>query len=92
MLDNIQRDILKKSLVCDNPSKLITYKDEYRLNFPVSESSSDFLQVPGLDDLVESMPRKRHGSKLVKACNTGKKLVNQPLKKHRILWLSRTNG
>ena len=80
MLDNIQRDIFKKSWRCDNPNKLSAYKDEYRLNFPVNESSSDFLQVPGLDDLVEPMLRKRYGYKSVKAWSNGKQLVTQPLK------------
>ena len=93
VLDNIQRDILKKSWRCDNPSKVSAYKDEYRLNFPVNESSSDFLQVPGLDDLVEPMLRKRHGCKSVKAWSKGKQLVTQPtFEIHRIPRLSGTNG
>ena len=79
VLDQCQQDILSKSWRSENPSKLTAYKDEYRLSFPVSDKSEDFLQVPGLDDLIEPMLRKRHG-KSVKAWGKGKQLYSQPLK------------
>ena len=48
-----------------NPSKLSSYRESYRASFPVQEESVDFLQVPTLDDTVESLLVKKHGHKAV---------------------------
>ena len=59
-------------------TRLSCYKEEYRTAFPVHSES--FLQVPGLDDLIEPMLQKRHGSKAVRSWEKGRQLHTQPLK------------
>ena len=79
-LDQSQLDVLSKSWRCENPEKLSAYKDEYRSCFPVHESSEAILQIPSLDDLLEPMLCKRHGSKTVKSWGKNRQLASQPLK------------
>ena len=79
-LDQSQLDVLSKSWRCENPEKLSAYKDEYRRCFPVHESSEALLQIPSLDDLLEPMLCKRHGSKTVKSWGKNRQLASQPLK------------
>ena len=79
-LDQSQLDVLSKSWRCENPEKLSAYKDEYRSCYPVHESSEAILQIPSLDDLLESLLCKRHGSKTVKSWGKNRQLASQPLK------------
>lgn len=79
-LDKAQEEILMKSWRSSDPEKLTAYRDEYRQCFPVHKDSSDFLQVPSLDDILEPMLRKKHGSKANKGWGKNRNLVTQPLK------------
>jgi len=80
LLDKSQLDILSKSWRCEFPSKITAFKDEYRASFPVHEDSVNVLNVPGLDDIVEPMLRKRHSAKSFKSWGKGRQLCSQPLK------------
>ena len=73
-------DILSHSWRSENPDRLSCYKEEYQAAFPVHSKSESFLQVPGLDDLIEPMLQKRHGSKAVRSWGNGRQLHTQPLK------------
>lgn len=77
-LDQSQIDILNQNWHCDNPVLLSTYKEEYRSSFPVSSNSSEFLDLPKLDDVVSSLLTKHHGPKASKI--KGNKLFSQPHK------------
>lgn len=79
-LDQSQIDILLKSWRSSNPERLSAYKDEYRTVFPVHDSSESVLKVPSLDDLLEPMLCKQHGSKSVKSWGKSRQLATQPLK------------
>ena len=79
-LDQAQEDILSKSWRCKDPEKLTAYKEDNKTCFPVHEKSESLLQVPSLDDLLEPMLLKKHGSKSVKAWGKSKQLASQPLK------------
>jgi len=80
LLDKSQLDILSKSWRCEFPSKITAFKDEYRASFPVHEDSVNVLNVPGLNDIVEPMLRKRHSAKSFKSWDKGRQLCSQPLK------------
>ena len=79
-LDQAQIDTLSKTWRCEHPERLSAFRDEYRSVFPVHDSSLQTLQVPSLDDLLEPMLSKRHGSKAVKAWGRNRTLATQPLK------------
>lgn len=79
-LDQAQEDILAKSWRCKDPEKLSAYKEDSKTCFPVHEKSESLLQVPSLDDLLEPMLLKKHGSKSLKAWGKSKQLASQPLK------------
>ena len=79
-LDRAQIDTLSKTWRCEHPERLSAFRDEYRSVFPVHDSSLQTLQVPSLDDLLEPMLSKRHGSKAVKAWGRNRTLATQPLK------------
>ena len=79
-LDQSQIDILSKSRHCEHPEKLSAYKGEYKSVFPVHDNSSNMLQVPSLDDLLEPMLSKKHGNKMVKGWGKSRQLATQPLK------------
>ena len=59
---------------------MTAYKEDNKMCFPVHEKSESLLQVPSLDDLLEPMLLKKHGSKSVKAWGKSKQLASQPLK------------
>ena len=52
-LDDSQIKILESGWNCENPSHLTAYKDEYRINFPVSTHSQEILSVPKLDGITK---------------------------------------
>ncbi|XP_062621452.1 uncharacterized protein LOC134283032 [Saccostrea cucullata] len=79
VLDKTQEEILKKSWRITDPERLSAYRDEYRQCFPVHPNSAAFLQVPGLDDILEPMLRKKHGNK-TKGWGKSKHLISQPYK------------
>ena len=62
-LDESQKNILSESWHCSNPQKLTSYRESYRTSFPVEEESAALLQVPKLDDSVESLLVKKYGHK-----------------------------
>ena len=84
-LDQAQVDILLKPWRCSNPERLSAYKEEYKLAFPIHESAESMFQVPSLDELLEPMLSKRHGSKM-KGWGNNRPLVTQPLKPIRGRW------
>ena len=63
MLDESQTDVLNESWRIKAPNDLSAYKDSYRSSFPVNEKSVDMLQVPSLDDIVETFLIRRHSQK-----------------------------
>ncbi|CAC5418226.1 unnamed protein product [Mytilus coruscus] len=69
VLDQSQINILNQSWHCDNPLLLSTYTEEYRASFPVSDKSTDILNLPKLDDITQTLLCKRHGPKAGKAHN-----------------------
>ena len=79
-LDTAQEEILSRSWRCSDPEKLTAFKDDSKNCFPVHENSDSFLNVPSLDDLLEPMLIRKHGSKTMKAWGKNKQLVSQPLK------------
>ncbi|XP_078318693.1 uncharacterized protein LOC144620787 [Crassostrea virginica] len=80
ILDKTQEEILKKSWRIADPERLSAYREEYRQCFPIHPNSSAFLQVPGLDDILEPMLRKQHGTKANKGWGKSRHLVSQPFK------------
>lgn len=79
-LNQAQTDILSKSWRCENPEKLSAFKEENRSFFPIHEKSLSSFQVPSLDELLEPMLRKKHGSKTMKGWGKSRQLASQPLK------------
>ena len=71
---------LSKTWLCEHAERLSAFRDEYTAVFLVHDSSLETLHVPSLDDLLESMLSKRHGSESVKACGRNRTLATQPLK------------
>ena len=63
VLDESQTDVLNESWRIKAPNDLSAYKDSYRSSFPVNEKSVDMLQVPSLDDIVETFLIRRHSQK-----------------------------
>ena len=62
-----QIEVLNNTWHCDNPLNLTVYKDEYKLNFAVSNNSFSILDLPKLDDLSQTLLCKRHGPKAGKS-------------------------
>lgn len=79
-LDESQINMLNKSWRAQAPERVSSYKEEYRVCFPVHEQAASLLQVPGLDDLLEPMLAKRHGPKICKPWGKSRQLATQPLK------------
>lgn len=79
LIDEAQKRILEMSWRSKFPNRLSCYKEEYTQCFPVHNDSVDILQVPSLDDMLESIFSAIHGQKAVK---WGKfnQLCTQPLK------------
>ena len=77
ILDDSQVKVLEESWRCKEPSRVTSFKDSYRNEFPISEQCDDLLKVPSLDEIVEHLLFKRFGSKAV---SKGQSLYNQPLK------------
>ena len=63
MLDDSQKQILANSWHNPNPMKMSSYRDSYKTAFPVHENTRDLLQVPTLDDTIESLLVKKYGHK-----------------------------
>ena len=63
VLDESQKSVIEESWHTDNPMKLSALRETYRQNFPVNEESKEVLNVPTLDDSVESMLVKKYGHK-----------------------------
>ena len=80
ILDQAQIDILSKSWRVAHPERLGAFKDEYRQLFPIHESSKELLQVPGLDDILETMLTQKYGPKAVKSWGKSKHLFSQPFR------------
>lgn len=80
VLDQAQVEILEGSWRSSNPDRLTAYKEEYRSCFPLHESSEQFLTVPTLDDLLETMLSRTHGDKAVKNWDSHRSLFSQPHK------------
>jgi len=80
VLDEAQITILDKSWRADRPDKISAYKEDSKACLPVSKDSKKYLDVPGLDDLLEPMLHKRHGGKMSKMWGKSRQLCTQPLK------------
>lgn len=80
LLAEAQEKMIRKSWRTDTPDRLSAYKEEYRVCFPVHENSQAILKVPSLDDMLEPMLSKRHGSKGFKPWSKSRQLSTQPLK------------
>ena len=78
VLDESQSDVLNESWRIKAPNDLSAYKDSYRSSFPVNEQSVDMLQVPSLDDIVETFLIRRHSQKTT--FQMAKSLFTQHLK------------
>ena len=79
-IEQAQLSVLEKSWRCSKPDKLSAYREESRQCFPIHEDSLQALKVPSLDDLLEPMISKKHGSKAVKNWGKTRTLYSQPLK------------
>ncbi len=74
-------EILNDSWHIENPEQLTAYKDEYKVSFPLHESTKQILNVPHFDSMVEHLLLQKHGKKAAPA-NTSRhvKLLSQPAK------------
>jgi hypothetical protein len=63
LIDDSQVTVLKESWRSSDPSRISAYKEIYKSTFPVSDSAEEFLQVPSLDTIVESLLMKKYDSK-----------------------------
>ena len=79
VLEDSQKEILSKSWRAEKPDRLSSFKDEYRQSFPIHQKSEGFLQVPQLDELIETMLRNRHGQNM-KPWTSSRMLATQPFK------------
>lgn len=77
VLDEAQINVINRSWRCQQPERLNSYRDEYRTSMPIHEKSKDILEVPTLDDLIESMLQKRHGVKATKNWGRIRQLFSQ---------------
>ena len=59
---------------------MTSYKDEYRVNFPVSTQSQDILSVPKLDGIREHLLSKKYESKALPSEGKSVTLHSQPYK------------
>lgn len=80
ILDKVQVELLNKSWRSSQPERVGAFKEEYRQVFPIHEHSRDFLQVPGLDDMLETMLSEKYGPRAVKSWDRNKHLFSQPLR------------
>lgn len=78
VLDESQIQTLKNAWRCENPERVSSYRESYKLSFPIAEEAENLLAVPSLDSMVESLLLKRFGAKA--AFGKSHSLYSQPLK------------
>lgn len=78
-LDDSQKQVLEGSWRAKNPNSITAFAEENFEAFPVDEETEKFLQVPTLDDMIETCLINKHGKKaaFTKASRT---LHSQPYK------------
>ena len=65
ILDQSQIEILALSWHTAQPTKLTSFKEEYRSCFPVHDTSEKHLNVPSLDDMVATLLHRKHGNRAI---------------------------
>ncbi|CAG2251467.1 unnamed protein product [Mytilus edulis] len=80
VLDKSQIDILSGSWHCEKPEKITAYNEQYKLCFPVHESSEKHLDIPSLDSFTSDLLVKKHGQKAFTVSNKKKTLYTPFLK------------
>ncbi|CAG2211423.1 unnamed protein product [Mytilus edulis] len=80
VLDKSQIDILSGSWHCEKPEKITAYNEQYKLCFPVHESSEKHLIIPSLDSFTSDLLVKKHGQKAFTISNKKKTLYTPFLK------------
>ncbi|CAG2258113.1 unnamed protein product [Mytilus edulis] len=63
VLEQNQIDVLRGSWRSETPHKITSYKENYRLSFPIDTSCQEYFNVPTMDNTVESLLMKRYGPK-----------------------------
>ncbi|XP_045199594.2 uncharacterized protein LOC123553913 [Mercenaria mercenaria] len=78
-IETSQREVLEQSYRSSSPNNVTAYAEENKDLFPVDEQTEKFLQVPTLDDLIESCLVRKYGAK-ANFNKHGKYLFSQPCK------------
>lgn len=78
-IDESQKQVLSSSWRADKPNDITAFSEETKESFPVDEDTEKFLEVPSLDDMIESCLVKKYGKKAY-FTKTGKSLFSQPYK------------
>ncbi|VDI60041.1 Hypothetical predicted protein [Mytilus galloprovincialis] len=80
VLHKSQIDILSGSWHCEKPEKITAYNEQYKLCFPVHESSEKHLDISSLDSFTSDLLVKKHGPKAFTISNKKKTLYTPYLK------------
>jgi len=80
VLDESQKQVIDSGYRCQTPNDLTAFSEENIDLFPIDEDTDKYLQVPTLDDLVETCLVNRYGSKASFRKNKARALFSQPCK------------